>query len=415
MIKFKGFDDYIEIFKGGPQVDNKGRTQDGNALIDRALASFNAAVHEPPICVGHPPKGNAPAFGWVESLKETVRDGHRYLSAKFKDVVPEFADLAAAGLYKKRSAAFYPDGRLHHVAFLGAAPPAVKGLADIGFDDGAGDILEFEEARPWTWGTIAGVFRKLREYILEKDGAEKADAIIPDWDIEEIKEEENRSRTTPAKIEAGLIENQFTESEEHMGIRKKITGMLTGLGVDAAKVTIPDDALPASAIGPVSFTEADIEAAKAAAAKEARDQVTAEFAEKTLADQKAAAKAKITDWVKALVDTGKVPPAWEKMGMAAFCEGLDAMETIEFAEGADPVTAFDWFRAFVEELPKTIDFSEVATRDKDFGGGDAAGKITALVDAKRKEKPDMAYSAAFSEVQADHPDLAAEYAKEVTG
>ena len=35
--------------------------------------------------------------------------------------------------YEKRSASFYPDGRLRHVGFLGAAPPAVKGLAGIAF------------------------------------------------------------------------------------------------------------------------------------------------------------------------------------------------------------------------------------------------------------------------------------------
>lgn len=411
-MKFKGFDGYIEIFKGGPQVDNKGRTHDGSALIDKALAGFNAAVHEPPICVGHA-KDNAPAFGWVEGLKETVRDGTRYLSAKFKDVVPEFADLAVAGLYKKRSAAFYPDGRLRHVAFLGAAPPAVKGLADIGFNDDAADVLEFDETNPWTWRTIAGVFRKLREYILEKDGAEKADAIIGNWDIEEIKDEETRALSAPATEAAGLIENQFTESEEHMGIKEKITSMLTGLGVDPAKVTIPDDALPADAGDSASFTEADIDAAKKTAAQKARADVEAEFAEKALADEKAAAKAKITDWVKVLVAGGNVLPAWEKMGLANFCEGLDAMETIEFAEDSDKVTAFDWFKAFVEELPKVIDFSEVATRDKDVGGGDAAGKLTTLVAAKRKEKPEIDYSAAFSEVQAEHPALAAEYAKDV--
>jgi len=408
-MKFTGFDDYIEIFKGGPQTDNKGRRHDGNTLIDRALATFNAGVHEPPICVGHA-GDNAPAFGWVENLKETTRDGARYLSAKFRDVVPEFADLAAKGLYKKRSAAFYPDGRLRHVAFLGAAPPSVKGLADIGFDDRGGDVFEFEDARAWTWGAIAGVFRKLREYILEKEGAEKADAIIPDRDIEEIKQEENRALKDPAPIDAGFTDNQSTVGGT-MQIKDKIKSLLTGLGVDPAKVTIPDDALPSDA--PTSFTEADIEAAKAKAAQEARDQVTAEFAEKALADQKEAAKTKIADWVTGLVKKGKVPPAWEKMGLANFCEGLDALETIEFAEGTDKVTAFDWFKNFIEELPKTIDFSEVATRDKDVGAGGAADKITALVDARLKEKPDMDYSAAFSEIQSEHPALAAEYAKEI--
>ena len=134
-MEFKGFDNWIEIFRGGKQIDSAGREHDGDAIINLAVKNFDAKTHEPPLVVGHP-QNNAPAFGWVQGLKES---GGRLL-AKFKDVVPEFEAIAKQGLYKKRSASFYPDGRLRHVGFLGAAPPAVKGLADLKFDDDAESI-----------------------------------------------------------------------------------------------------------------------------------------------------------------------------------------------------------------------------------------------------------------------------------
>lgn len=134
---------WIEIFRGGRQVDSAGSVHDGDSIIDRAVANFNAGDHEPPIVVGHP-RMDGPAFGWIEELKTEARDGVRVLLAKARQVVPEFAEMVHRGLFKKRSAAFYPDGRLRHVGFLGAQPPAVKGLADIGFTGGE-EYFEFAE------------------------------------------------------------------------------------------------------------------------------------------------------------------------------------------------------------------------------------------------------------------------------
>lgn len=139
MKDFKGFDDWIEIFKGGRQTDSQGRDHDGDTIIESAVSSFNPSVHEPPLVIGHP-IDNAPAFGWVEGLKTAIVGGTKVLLAKFKQVTPELINLVKQGLYKKRSASFYPDGSLRHVGFLGAAPPAVKGLANI-FSEGGGEML----------------------------------------------------------------------------------------------------------------------------------------------------------------------------------------------------------------------------------------------------------------------------------
>ena len=64
--------------------------------------------------------------------------------AKAKQVVPEFTEALKNGLYKKRSISLDKDGKLRHVGFLGAAAPAVKGLADIQFNADETDSIEFE-------------------------------------------------------------------------------------------------------------------------------------------------------------------------------------------------------------------------------------------------------------------------------
>ena len=121
----------FEIFRTGTHTSNNGVTKsyslsDLNAIVD----SYNPNNLEAPIVVGHP-KSNSPAFGWIDSLKVV---GDR-LIAKAKDVVPEFLDVVKKGLFKKRSVSLDKDGKLIHVGFLGAAVPAVQGLADIQFSD----------------------------------------------------------------------------------------------------------------------------------------------------------------------------------------------------------------------------------------------------------------------------------------
>ncbi len=131
---------WIEVFRAGEHTDSSGRTMDwtGDDLKE-ITDQYNSKKHEAPVVVGHP-KENAPAFGWVEALKT---DG-KVLYAKFKQLVPEFIQAVKQGLYKKRSISLYPDMTLRHIGFLGAVPPAVKGLADIKFNESNTITMEFD-------------------------------------------------------------------------------------------------------------------------------------------------------------------------------------------------------------------------------------------------------------------------------
>jgi hypothetical protein len=128
-----GFEDWIEVFRTGEHTASSGEaklytTTDLDAIVSKYKVQSD---HEAPVTIGHP-ANDQPAYGWVESLK---RSGD-VLLAKFKDVSEDFADLVKNGRFKKRSIALYPDMTLRHIAFLGAVPPAVKGLKNIAFADG---------------------------------------------------------------------------------------------------------------------------------------------------------------------------------------------------------------------------------------------------------------------------------------
>lgn len=352
MMDFRGFDDWIEIFKGGKQTDSMGRPHDGDAIIDRAVANFNKAKHEPPLVVGHP-ADNAPAFGWVDTIKKTTRNGKTYLLAKFGQVVPEFASLCERGVYKKRSASFYPDGRLRHVGFLGGMPPAVKGLADLQFHDDD-DHVEFN-------------FNEKEEKM----------------DVKEFFEGLN------------LFKKAVKDPEDEPYPKKPVA--------------------PEGDHGK-QFSEADIERLKKEAAdqarKEAREEAAAEFAEKEAQAAKTAAGSKISSWCDQMVKDGKIAPAWVDMGIKSFVSGLEAITTFEFAEGEDKQTPAKWFMDFVEGLPKLIDFSEIAGRGGDVKSSSAADKLDAMARKKMDGNPKLDYPAAFAEVQIENRDLAVEYAQE---
>lgn len=145
----------LHIFKPGTHVAMSGQTLNfSEADLAATCAAYDPAKHEAPLVVGHP-QHDLPAYGWVESLR--FSEGR--LDATPAQVNPDFADMVAAGAFKKISASFYsPDAPqnpvpgvyyLRHVGFLGAQAPAVKGLRNPKFADAAEEgVISFEEFSP---------------------------------------------------------------------------------------------------------------------------------------------------------------------------------------------------------------------------------------------------------------------------
>lgn len=145
----------IHIFKTGTHTDSHGQTLTfSEADLAMAVSAYNPDIHQAPIVVGHP-KTDAPAYGWVQTL--SADNGNLYATPE--QVNTEFSEQVKQGSYKKVSASFYPPNSpnnpvkgvyyLRHVGFLGAEPPAIKGLSPVEFsekDDAVTLTFDFSEA-----------------------------------------------------------------------------------------------------------------------------------------------------------------------------------------------------------------------------------------------------------------------------
>ncbi|EJB6557404.1 peptidase [Salmonella enterica] len=191
----------IHILKTGHYTDMYGRHyQFSESDLNDIMQTYDPTLHEAPIVVGHP-RSDGPAYGWVGGVKR----GSDGLSVEPRDVEPQFAELVKTRRYSKVSACLYgPDtpgnptpGKyyLRHVGFLGAQPPAIKGLKPVTFADAGEDLIELSE---WSQQTTATLFSRIRDFIISQFGLEKADSTVPDYMIDSLRDEATRTVTTEA-------------------------------------------------------------------------------------------------------------------------------------------------------------------------------------------------------------------------
>lgn len=334
----------IHIFKPGKHTSSQSVSLEfSEDQVKATVDAYNPELHEAPIVIGHP-KDNGPAWGWVNGL-EFNEDG---LMADPQQVDPQFEEMVQAGRFKKVSASFYaPDSAnnpvpgvfyLRHVGFLGAQPPAVKGLKDVEFAEDE-DIVEF--SAPWDTGNIAGLFRKLREFLIDKFSKEDADNVLPSWSIEELEESARRGieidqdDTTPSPA--------FSESSKPEETPKGTAMTEEELKQLKADLDVRDQALKDKE---TSFSEKEIaiKASEAALRKQA-----------------------VASDLDALVKAGKVLPA-QKEQLAEFMASLDSDDDVlEFGEG-DQKQSFSqqsFMQAFLNKLPKAVDFKEHSADDQE--------------------------------------------------
>src|SRR4051812_33078434 len=95
----------LEIFRAGKHIASNGASFTfTEADLKATAAAYDPAKHEAPMVVGHP-KGDGPAYGWTKALSFSET-----LLAIPDQVDPAFAEMVAAGRFKKISASFYaPD------------------------------------------------------------------------------------------------------------------------------------------------------------------------------------------------------------------------------------------------------------------------------------------------------------------
>ena len=245
--------------------------------------------------------------------------------ADIGDLEPQFATGVADGRYKRISMSFYKPGvpsnpagnTLYpkHVGFLGAAAPAVPGLKPVEFAGDADEAETIELAEP-AFKDVASLFRKLREFLIEKFDIETADQAVPEWRVNWIDDAGTETQ----------VQSDFSNPEDDTM-------------VDKPKKTEP--------AGTVDLAAREAEIAKREKAADDRE------AEQRHAEHEA--------FAEGLIDAGKLPTG-HKAKVVALLDGIAAGDgdAVSFADG-DSETKTDLLsltKTVLDGQPKIVEFGE---------------------------------------------------------
>lgn len=346
----------IHVFRAGVHTTAAGeRIEFTQADLEAAAAAYDPGVHEAPLVIGHP-KSDAPAYGWAKGLRS--KGGDLFVVAD--QVNPEFAQMVNDGAFKKRSLKWFrPTDPLNprpgvwypqHVGFLGAVPPAIKGLQPVQFSEG-GDLVEVEFGQ-YEDRVIARLFRRLREWLIAQHGQETADRVIDGYDVDALAEEAVRDEQEDAVAPAPISAPVFSQSDSQP---------------DTQEVSVSPE------------EKAALEAENAALKAQLRAHEEQQ-AEATAASRRAFA----VEFCEGLIGEGKVLPA-EKDGVVELLVIASSASPVEFSQGDTTVTEVPLQRleGLLKALPKRVEFGEVAKPDRASKAVEFAAADGLAVDTER--------------------------------
>lgn len=333
----------IHIFRAGTHTDMHGRRINfSDADLNEIAQNYNPALHEAPVVIGHP-KTDAPSYAWVSGIKKD-RDG---LKAEPRDIDPQFAELVKNRRYSKVSASFYcPDSPgnptpgkyyLRHVGFLGAQPPAIKGLKPVAFAEDEEGVVEFAD---WSLQTTASLFSRIRDFIISQFGLEKADSVVPDYMIDSLRDDATRATPTdvvpafsdPAGIPADKVihpmpEHQARTPPEDTTVDKELQVKLEQENANLKR-------------------QLD-ERNKAEALRVATERHNANVA-----------------FADSLVSDARLAPAGKGLVVAVLDALSDGESPVSFSENGNEQPLVDALKAQLARARPLLDFGEVAVADK---------------------------------------------------
>lgn len=340
----------LHVFRAGTHTASCGNaftiTPDD---VERMVAAYDPVLHRAPFVVGHP-RHDTPAYGWAAAFSSP--DGQNVFAVPGR-VDPQFVEWVRSGNLAAISMSFYrPEAAGNpspgawyprHVGFLGAQPPAVKGLQPPEFGDGGEgvaevtiDLAELGEAAAYRPGLFARLFRGLRDWIIEEKGVDAADRVVPAYYLEELEaapEAPSEPAPTPAFSTPPSAMAELAATTAHHPNSVDLAEREQALLSRQAQLDEREQALLRQ------------EAERAA---EARAAEAAAFVEGLVADG------------------ARVLPADASL-VASTLAQLEAGEPVAFGEGEDAPTLAAAFREWLARAPRQVDFSE---RSAPRGAGD---------------------------------------------
>lgn len=360
----------VEVFRPGTFTPMCGQPVTFSAADLQALCSnYDPAGAPAPAVVGHP-KTDDPAFGWVSAFR--FDESAQRVVADLGELEPAFAEAVASGRYKKISLSlFQPDapnnpkpGSFYpkHIGFLGAAAPAVTGLKPVSFADDQAGTVTFEFADASALRDVAGLFRSMRDFFIEKFGLEAADTALPSWTIGWVDDAADRD-PRPLSPDFGF-------------------------------------AAPSPAPAPTPTPEPGMSNAPAAPDAAA----LAEREQRLEARERAAAHAENLAFAERLIGENRLLPAL-KDNVVSLLDGLQpvggTVMEISFSEGGTAKTApaLDLLKQILSAQPAVVSFGAA-----DLGDAAPAGSLDfALPDGTKADPGSAALHAKAVAFQASHP------------
>lgn len=354
---------WIEGFKPGKHIDTAGITHTFTEVDCQELAgTYNPQLHEAPIVAGHP-KHDAPAMGWVGAMR--FNDETKRVEYTEENLLPEFTEMLTRKLFKKRSLALYDradprnptPGKLHlrHVGYLGAMPPAIKGLQDRpAFKEAdAGGCITFEFG-DWNDRLIARMFRNIKNFLTGEFGQEKADRVLDEWDLQSLTEEAVKPDPAESPFQSSYHEEDQMKVEEVESIVAKAVAGVTQQFAELLK--------------PVNEQMKVLGEQNAA--------LTRQFAE----GEDSAARREFTAFcedLKTRIVPGEIPTLVDQM------MNLRKAADVSFGEGDQKTTvsAVADFQAKLKGRAETVQFGEFA--EKRHAGERSTGEADAMVLARK--------------------------------
>ena len=308
--------------------------------LQATVNAYDPARHEAPLVVGHPAH-DTPAYGWVSAL--SFKDGG--IDATPAQVNPDFAEMVAAGSFKKISASFYAPTSpsnpvpgvyyLRHVGFLGGAAPAVKGMRAPAFAELEEGVVTFSE---WDDVTNAALWRNLREHLIGTVGQDKADAVIPGYMV--------------AALEQGA-QDEIKEAAAEAAVDTKATA-------EVATPQFTDPQLKESTVTPEEKAALEAENTRLKAELAANKAAQIHTANVAFCDGAAG-----------------VLPAWRAVAVATLDHLASQPDQVDFVDGDEKAPLADKFKAMLAALPAAVQFGEAATKARAAGVDEKVVSFTA--------------------------------------
>ena len=405
---FKGLTDFVEIFRAGQQTDSKGRTHNfTTGDLDSIIANHDPA-HPAPHVITHNSMYSPFRYGEAVELK---REGD-VLFARSENIEPQFAALVKNRNLPDRSVRIKPiDGglKLDHIAWLGAEPPAVEGMAPVEFsaptDDGF-DFMSIESAEDsYTPSVLGRMMRRIRDVWIDKFSLEEADKLLPEYEIDSINDHAKQLRTDSefsspdSRHNSGTLTPASASNTGDGGQNGDPSASIEDEGREDFSTNNNNNSHGDVTMSQLTHTQEQVDAKVKEAVDAANEKSASDFAAKQ--DESNAAldaernlrlSADFQKQADDLLDQGRLTPA-QAEGMSDFmlqlASGEDAQFEFSTGEGEKAETVkkspLDWFREFTASLGKQIDMGETNADEADASSADQSfnAPIGAHVDADK--------------------------------